>query len=109
MTTTQHTPGPWSQGEDNPLNIYGNHASVANVHGTHPTGARTEEEAIANARLIAAAPELLAALQEAVMVLKWATQEAKGKVRAEIVGGWAHHAKKASAAITNATREDVQG
>ena len=66
MTTTQHTPGPWSQGEDNPLNIYGNHASVANVHGTHPTGASTEEEAIANARLIAAAPLMLNALRVAM-------------------------------------------
>jgi len=66
MTTAQHTPGPWSQGEDNPLNIYGNYASVANVHGTHPTGASTEEEAIANARLIAAAPLMLAALRTAL-------------------------------------------
>jgi Asp/Glu/hydantoin racemase len=108
MTTTQHTPGPWTQGDDNPLSIYGKYTNVATVHGTHATGARTEEEARANARLIAAAPDLLAALQEATMVLKWAAQESKGKVKAEIVGGWMHHAEKAQAAITAATGEEVQ-
>jgi hypothetical protein len=69
MTTTQHTPGPWTQGDDNPLNIYGRYSNVAKVDGTHATGARTEEEALANARLIASAPELLAALQYAEAVL----------------------------------------
>jgi hypothetical protein len=63
MTTTQHTAGPWTQGDDNPLSIYGKYTNVATVHGTHATGARTEEEARANARLIAAAPDLLAALK----------------------------------------------
>lgn len=100
MTTTQHTAGPWSQGEDNPLNIYGNHANVAKVHGSHPTGARTEEEAIANARLIAAAPELLAALREI----------------AEMDGGGSWNTSEfhalcsiAKAAVAAATREEVQG
>jgi hypothetical protein len=103
MTTTQHTPGPWSQGEDNPLNIYGNHASVANVHGTHPTGASTEEEAIANARLIAAAPLMLAALRTALEAIgdTYAARDSDddGESVRDIIAD----------AIAKATGEEVQG
>jgi len=42
---------------------------------------------------------LLSALQDAEKCLRWAAQEAKGKVKAEIVGGWSHHADKAGIAI----------
>jgi hypothetical protein len=69
MTTTQHTPGPWKLAE-NPIGwqplisaevadsigpIW--HVGIANARG------RSHEEAKANARLIAAAPDLLAALK----------------------------------------------
>jgi hypothetical protein len=54
-------------------------------------------------RLIAAAPDLLAALVEAEAVIRWAAQEAKGRVKAEMVGGWLHHADSARAAIAKAT------
>ena len=47
-----------------------------------------------DAQLLAAAPQLLDALKEARTVLKWAAQESKGKVKAEVVGGWIHHADK---------------
>lgn len=56
----------------------------------------------ANAALIVSAPALLAALEEAERVLRWAVQEARGKVRKEIVGGWAHHANLARRAIASA-------
>jgi hypothetical protein len=115
MTTTQHTPGPWSQGEDNPLNIYGNHASVANVHGTHPTGASTEEEAIANARLIAAAPELLAALRLAKnaidAALPWLHPDGYRKNALEVEDPQAYCGEiyeDITAAIAAATGEEVQ-
>ena len=42
---------------------------------------------------------LVEALKEAETTLRWAVQEAKGKVKKEIVGGWAHHANKAKAAL----------
>ena len=73
--TTAHTPGPWwvyNEGSRFPgiearLNgsvvVYGNDNEIEGVKG------RTHAEAIANARLIAAAPELLAALE---MVLEYA-------------------------------------
>ena len=50
-----------------------------------------------------AAPELLEALAESERALRWAVQEATGRVKAEIVGGWAHHADRARAAIAKAT------
>lgn len=63
---TQHTPGPWTA-----------HGTVVNQEGERfeypvaTTGISPvpTEEAFANARLIAAAPELLAACQRALTVL----------------------------------------
>jgi len=54
-------------------------------------------------RLNFAAPALLEALQEAERVIRWAAQEAAGRVKSEIVGGWLHHADKCAAAIAEAT------
>lgn len=66
MTNTTHTPGPWMVHETgfytNPFKITarGKHGAVANIpHSEITTTARQS----ANARLIAAAPELLAALE----------------------------------------------
>lgn len=66
---TQHTPGPWEIGRCNPeapeqlLNIMSHGSGIAVVrHGGHP-------KAEANARLIAAAPELLHALEAAMPIL----------------------------------------
>lgn len=77
MTQTTHTPGPWwpiqtmtgswyvntrrdNQPEDAPPSPYG--ATVAGFVGDR-TEARTSGNEAANARLIAAAPDLLAALR----------------------------------------------
>jgi len=74
---TKHTPGPWEIGNKgdfgtfNPAHIYGNHGadSVAHVYGV-PLHTTLEEvdsaryaAGLSNARLIAAAPELLEALE----------------------------------------------
>ena len=115
MTTTQHTPGPWhiarrSHAEKRIL-VTKDGERVLACCSTGYAGKRgpiPEPERLANARLIAAAPELLAALQQAALVLKWAVQESKGKVKAEIVGGWSHHADKAMGIIAAATGEEVQ-
>ena len=47
-----------------------------------------------NAPVLSAAPAMLDALKEAELVIRHAVQESKGKVRAEIVGGWNYHANK---------------
>ena len=52
--------------------------------------------------LRAAAPDLLASLEEAERVIRHAAQEAVGRVKKEIVGGWLHHANEARAAIEKA-------
>lgn len=52
--------------------------------------------------LVAAAPALLDELREAANVIRWAAQESSGRVRAEVVGGWVHHATKIEAAIAKA-------
>lgn len=61
MSETKHTPGPWHVGDHRGIIVYDvNGIAIADAktfHGKHGEGA-----AEANARLIAAAPELLEAL-----------------------------------------------
>ena len=66
--TTQHTPGPWTRHkwhsqEDQISAKGGTIALVSHIHTLVP-----EAEADANARLIAAAPDLLAALEAIVKI-----------------------------------------
>lgn len=56
----------------------------------------------ANAHLIAAAPDMLAALRQAESVIRWAAQEAEGRVKAQVVGGWLFHADECRATIAKA-------
>lgn len=63
---TPHTPGPWSTdaelAHESVLDYKGK--LVADCCILFPDGGRTPDENYANARLIAAAPDLLAALEE---------------------------------------------
>jgi hypothetical protein len=71
MSTTQtvkHTPGDWSfwqkyQGEDI-ASIRANGKIIADVVGQNSGEGVMKDEALANAKLIAAAPDLLKALKE---------------------------------------------
>ena len=57
---TRHTPGPWTmRAKDSGYSITGNGVSVARIDRTSATG----PEQAANARLITASPDLLAALR----------------------------------------------
>ena len=66
----EHTPGPWTIGEDADINIMGEVVSISildsNGDSVGEADARDlgRSEAVANARLIAAAPDLLAALKD---------------------------------------------
>jgi hypothetical protein len=66
MTKTTHTPGPWSTGANSTLSIFS--PIVNGAYKTTVAEACTQkigiEEAEANAKLIAAAPDLLQALIE---------------------------------------------
>ncbi len=71
MSAAKHTPGPWYVSKRNPLRVIESGpraltlATVGtNGHGVTAEGAQAEAEA--NARLIAAAPKLLEALQDLV-------------------------------------------
>lgn len=78
----QHTPGPWVVGNQDPLNF-----GVRRGQGTEPIGfvygpsfpERSEvgQRALANARLIAAAPDLLEALRAAVA--DWDEEVSRGR------------------------------
>lgn len=63
---THHTPGPWSiQADDlDSFTIYSEQMNIAEILAIGGEGMSDEGEA--NARLIAAAPELLEALQECI-------------------------------------------
>ena len=70
MSETKHTPGPWSVYDQR--HLFTNHEGsarliagdiwIACVHGSH-VGPQSKEEADANISLIAAAPEMLEALE----------------------------------------------
>lgn len=63
---TTHSPGPWTHESGE---IIANGVVIALVYGADDR-AYDDEEALANARLIAAAPALLEALEEFVAVLE---------------------------------------
>ena len=85
MENSKHTPGPWKIGiaknQNNALAVFDSRAEVGNNPKDHrcicivtePEMADKEDEA--NAALIAAAPELLAALKECVAMLEKIEEE----------------------------------
>lgn len=78
MKNTQHTPGPWKiEREDHAIEIQCNAFVIGDVfyeeEEGQTTGPKTRSEAISNARLIAASPELLSALEDALEELKHAS------------------------------------
>lgn len=75
MSEVQHTPGPWRVGNTDPL-LFGRPQGNGSeplgfVYGpAFPERSEVGQRAMANARLIAAAPDLLEALQYARRFLK---------------------------------------
>ena len=70
MSHTQHTPGPWEVSyRDLSVQIYGaNGSGIGEVYGWSAGSQAVQQEAFANAHLIAAAPAMLAALRAMVGV-----------------------------------------
>jgi hypothetical protein len=102
-----HTPGPWTVGDDSPNDYEGpmidtRDRVVAVITIDHENESTPEERA--NAQLISAAPDLLAALQAAVEYLE--AYRPKGKIRDIFTQLNAHEngaLKPARAAIAKAT------
>lgn len=103
--TTKHTPGPWETEEEvfnayeNMTGIYVRHVESGRICQTFANClVNTDEACRANARLIAAAPDLLEALTACV--------EALAFLRSQGVYVWPNHPNnpevKALAAITKA-------
>ena len=79
-TETEFTPGPWevlhsdTHADDTIVICGGNNDDLAEVFSNERCTVRqSHDEALGNARLIAAAPELLAALEKAAMFVGWAS------------------------------------
>jgi hypothetical protein len=105
--TTEHTPGPWEIGRVSAPNtgatpIRWKGGNLAWACGKDSAHGFDEATARANARLMAAAPDLLAELNLAERVIRSAVQESAGRVKAEIVGGWEFHAGRIREAIARA-------
>ena len=120
MNEKKHTPGPWIAQRDirhstnggtlhggSPKGwaVYGPSLRVACVEESIGIDWDKDEEAKANAALIEAAPDMLEELDMAAKTLMWAAQEARGRVKAEIVDGWIHHANKCNQVIAKARGE----
>lgn len=88
---TNHTPGPWAANPDGLI-----HAGKNRLHIAQAATIGMGHAAAANARLMAAAPDLLAALQ----ALEWAVDGV-----AYIQEEYAEQVEKARAAIAKATGE----
>lgn len=114
---TKHTPGPWTPefGEAYRVRAQQDGGQVAimkNLKGRHGfAGRRNGDEVAANARLMAAAPELLEALQEAKAALEWCVEQGGGPACEHESGGVVCFCKEnnaissARAAIAKATGE----
>lgn len=89
MNSTQHTPGPWTMRGPS-LRANGYNIGSVNSHGT--------TEGAANARLIAAAPDLLAACGELLATVKIYSSNAEPQSIRQL------EINRATAAITKATQ-----
>jgi len=97
-TPTPRTPGPWFIKDSHVLSIdHGKYYIVANVHNVNFTPAANK----ANARLIAAAPDLLAALRSIITANDAPPGATMGEAKV-----CEHYAAIARAAIAKATGTD---
>lgn len=104
---SKHTPGPWHVGGD--IRVTNDNRIHRNVWGPTPAGMQSGEmicqlATVDNARLIAAAPELLGALIDLADWLAYGLNKAEGaEPTAEDHAACARVAAKARAAVDKAT------
>ena len=95
MSNAKHTQGPWRVGGTEQRVIFADNGDVVARIACYGEQSETPEADKANARLIAAAPELLAALQWAVGFIDTYASKASGPATPEL--------NKCRAAIVKAT------
>jgi len=102
MENMKHTPGPWRLNAGNETEIMSARRNVARAHCGAMTGIRVDE-AEANARLIAAAPDLLAAcealLQSVAYAIAAQDAPAQSTMRANLANALAAIAKAKGAVL----------
>jgi hypothetical protein len=110
MSEKKHTPGPWTQGwSKNGIDCVWLAGKIEPVIGMGDDDDWIDCGTEANARLIAAAPELLEALQEAKAALEWCVEQGGGPTCEHESGGVVCFCKEnkaissARAAIAKAT------
>lgn len=92
MTNITHTPGPWRITTDF-IGVYDSEARrIANLDSDGAPDFDVDET-LANARLIAAAPELLVALEEMVAAFGWQAPNANPTVETAVATAWKAIAK----------------
>ena len=89
------TPGPWEVDASECLKVRNTSGSIAMIMQTHLRGRRNNDETHANARLIAAAPDMLEALRDALD--NWEIHNRSGD---GMQGDWVHDARTAIAKAT---------
>jgi len=90
MTQGKHTPGPWKVDSGEALKVRNNSGSIATIMQTHLTGRRSNDETMANARLIAAAPDMLEALSIARAEIVALERDMETLLRGDFVKGRTH-------------------
>lgn len=100
MTTTKHTPGPWIVDENN-ATIFANDSRWEDPTAICKVDTLPGEETDANARLIAAAPELLEALESLLIYCQCSAHKADDWMEYNMPDNMT----KARAAIANSKRE----
>lgn len=98
---SKHTPGPWCLSDESPMIIEDKHKVIVGSASTYPHSGYfpSENEAKANARLIAAAPDLLEALKS---IAEFWNRDHNEKA---LIGACWHAVETAEAAIAKAEGE----
>jgi hypothetical protein len=97
---TEFTPGPWSLTDDSPMRLTADFGSdwIGSIPRSRYVDGRSDEEQLANARLIRATPDLLTAAQSAVDLISGDLTGVEWKVACR------EFLRRARAAIAKATQ-----
>lgn len=110
MTRTTHTPGPWNttaNWKTGDLTIISADCLSQGVIGTVNVSRNNGADYAANARLIAAAPEMAIEIKKQIDWLKHARTECAGAVRGSLLNGFDQSIKYLTAVLAKATGEKI--
>lgn len=113
MSEAKHTPGPWSIGNSagyNASHVYHDEDGVCTVYGifSHQSVKQVADdprcaEGLANARLIAAAPDMLAEHEAIARLLSLVIHDLQGRVERDKLAALSQCLDRSQSAIAKAT------